>query len=121
MKHPTFMLTLVVANFAVPVAGQPGGMLKTMPHGQYECALPGDATGAAWETVPEISFKLSSASRYSSEQGRGTYIMKGKEFTFTRGPLKGVRYRRTGENELQSVMADGSLGRIICVRQIRGG
>ena len=92
-----------------------------MPHGRYECALPGDATGAAWLPVPEVSFKLSSASRYSSDQGIGTYIMKGKDFTFTRGPLRGTRYRRTGDNELQIVEADGSLGRMICVRQSRGG
>lgn len=25
-----------------------GGMLRTLEHGTWRCALPGDATGAAW-------------------------------------------------------------------------
>lgn len=122
-KRAIFLVTLIAmtAPAAMPAAAQDGGMLKTMPHGRYECALPGDATGAAWEPVPEASFKLSTASSYSSKAGRGTYMMKGKDFTFTRGPMKGIKLRRTGTNELQAVESDGSLGRMICVRQLRGG
>ena len=98
------------------LAAKSGGMLKTMPTGRYECALPGDATGVAWIPMPEDSFTLGGASSYSSAGGKGAYIMKGKDFTFTRGPFKGRSFRRTGKNELQAVKADDLLGPMICVR-----
>ncbi|WP_427969419.1 elongation factor P [Altererythrobacter sp.] len=98
-----------------PLAAK-GGLLKTMPHGSYQCGLPGDASGPPWEPVPGASFRLANASSYRSEGGRGTYLLKGDEFIFTRGPLKGTQYRRTGPNELQIIQPDGSLGKQLCVR-----
>lgn len=98
---------------AVPAQAE---MLKTIPHGPYECALPGDAAGAAWIPLQDQGFTILRASRYRSEQGRGTYLLKGDEMTFTAGPKNGQRLRRTGTNELREVKADGSTGRMICVR-----
>ena len=90
--------------------------LKTMPHGVYECAYPGDAAGPAWRTDEGAGFTLRNASSYSSANGKGTYILKGRELTFTRGPKKGERYRRSGDNALREVLADGSIGRKTCFR-----
>jgi hypothetical protein len=91
-------------------------ILKTMPHGPYECALPGDAAGAAWIPLEGEGFTISRASRYRSPEGRGTYIMKGDELTFTAGPKNGQQLRRTGTNELRAINKDGTTGRMICVR-----
>ena len=37
-------------------AAPSSGMLRTMPHGAYECALPGDAGGKAYRVVAEEGF-----------------------------------------------------------------
>lgn len=114
MRKLIALIALLAAS--APAHGLNGGMLKTMPHGRYECALPGDAVGPAWTSVPEESFVLSGASSYRSEAGDGTYILKGRNFTFTRGPFKGRHFRRTGNAELQAIEPEGSLGRMICIR-----
>lgn len=100
----------------LPASPVQAEMLKTMPHGTYECALPGDASGAAWETVEDAGFRIARASSYRSPNGRGVYLMKGDVLTFTRGPLKGRQLKRTGTNVLQQIEDDGSLGRMTCVR-----
>ena len=86
-----------LAAAALPAAAQApdpeGGMLRTMPHGTYQCALPGDAAGKAFEVVESEEFRLNTASSYRSSKGRGTYIMRGNTLTFTRGPKKGEKFR----------------------------
>ena len=107
----------IFASLALlPASPVQAEMLKTMPHGTYECALPGDASGAAWETVEDAGFRIARASSYRSPNGRGVYLMKGDVLTFTRGPLKGRQLKRTGTNVLQQIEDDGSLGRMTCVR-----
>lgn len=93
----------------------PGGMLGTMPHGIYECALPGDATGSAYDVVPEEQFRIRTASSYRDAMGSGTYIMRGNELTFTRGPRKGQQFRRVGENQLKK-LKDGKPTKLLCTR-----
>ena len=105
-----------LAAFAVPGSAQSGGMLGTLPHGKYQCALPGDAGGAAYRVMPEEDFSLRGASSYRNSEGTGTYILRGNELTFTRGPKKGVKYRRLGENQLRRIEPDGRPGRLICTR-----
>ncbi|MBD2842004.1 elongation factor P [Erythrobacter rubeus] len=90
-------------------SGSPGGMLRTMPHGIYQCTLPGDAAGAAYETVEEEGFSIGPASSYTSPEGRGTYIMRGNTLTFTRGPKKGEQFERVGTNQLKR-------GKLRCTR-----
>ena len=92
------------------------GMLTTMPHGRYQCSLPGDASGAARIQMEESLFRIASASSYRSPKGRGTYIMRGKMLTFTRGPKNGERYKRVGDTALQRLNADDSLSRLLCTR-----
>ena len=94
----------------------PGGMLGTLEHGRYRCALPGDAAGAAWKAVPEADFRVVPSSSYTTEKGRGTYIMRGRVVTFTRGPKLGEQLKQVGRNTLQGVADDGSKGRLTCTR-----
>ena len=119
-------LTLVAAGIAGigPAFGQederartaPGGMLRTMPHGSYQCALPGDAGGAAFEPVADEHFRIFTASRYETEGGAGTYILRGKNLTFTRGPKKGERFVRVGDNQLRKLSGDGTQSALLCTR-----
>lgn len=113
MKRTVPIALLAAFSLAVPAHGE---ILKTMPHGPYECAMPGNAAGAAWIPLDEQSFTISRASRYRSAEGRGTYLLIGDELTFTAGPKSGQRLRRSGVNELREIKDDGSNGRMICVR-----
>lgn len=95
----------------------PGGMLGILQHGNWECALPGDAGGDAFVPVPEEGFSISTASSYRTpDGGRGIYLLEGDELVFTRGPKKDERYRVRGENTLQKKNRDGSLSKLICTR-----
>ena len=91
-------------------------LLRTIPHGIYQCALPGNAAGNAWIEQKEERFRIARASRYRTDLGQGKYIVKGEELTFTSGPKNGQKLRRTGLNELRTINEDGSTGRMICVR-----
>ena len=97
-----------------------GGMLGILQHGQWQCALPGDAAGAAYVDIPAESFLIGTASSYISPQGRGIYLMRGAEVVFTRGPKKDQRFKVLGENTLQKLAADGSLSKLICTRVSSG-
>lgn len=113
-----FILTTFAAGIAAagPLLGQEGRMLQTMPHGNYECALPGDADGLAFEVIEAEGFSIGPASSYSSSEGRGVYLMKGRELVFTRGPKKGERFVRVGRNQLQALDKDGEVSRLLCTR-----
>jgi hypothetical protein len=113
MKRTTLIACTAALVASAPAAAQ---MLRSMPHGPYECALPGDASREAWIPQEDESFRIARASRYRNDAGRGTYILKGDELTFTAGPKNGQKLRRTGPNELRSINEDGSTGRMICVR-----
>ena len=105
--------TMLPAQENAPVPS--GGMLRTMPHGIYQCALPGDAAGAAYDVVPEEQFRIRTASSYRDTNGNGTYILRGDELTFTRGPKKGQKFRRVGINQLQKLNG-GELTKLLCTR-----
>lgn len=110
----TAFAALVAA--AAPLVAQDGRPLRTMPHGDYQCALPGDADGLDYVVVEEESFEISTASRYIIADGGGTYLMRGRELVFTSGPKKGEQFKRVGANQLQRMRGDGSLGRLLCTR-----
>jgi hypothetical protein len=104
---------------AVPlsrIAPPSTGMLDILRHGSWECALPGDAGGAAFVTVPDEGFRIGTASSYVNNAGNGIYLLRGNEVVFTRGPKKDERYLRLGENTLQKLNPDGSLSKLICTR-----
>jgi hypothetical protein len=90
--------------------------IGTLPQGRYECGFPGDAAGQAWVVDPAYNFTISSASRYISAKGKGTYLMTGQDVIFTRGPMKDMRMRRQASGLLQQVDAQGEPGRLRCHR-----
>lgn len=100
----------------VDTASRSGGMLRTMPHGTYQCAVPSDAANVAFSEQPDESFRIFTASRYESVDGAGTYIMRGGDLTFTRGPKKGEQFLRVGDNQLRKIGADGTLSDVLCTR-----
>lgn len=95
----------------------PGGtMLRTLQRGEWQCALPGDAGGEAYQVVEAEGFRIGNASSYRNPQGRGIYLMRGDEVVFTRGPKTNEKFRRLGDNMLQKLNEDGSPSRLICTR-----
>lgn len=113
------ILTAFAAALAasVPSGAQDGRPLRTLPPGDYECALPGDALGNAFETVAEQSFKIIPGSGYRDADGvRGLYLLRGAELVFTSGSKKGQRFRREGNNTLKQLKANGATGRLTCTR-----
>lgn len=97
-----------------------GGMLGILNHGNWECALPGDAGGAAFIAVPEEGFRIGTASSYANMAGTGIYLLRGTELVFTRGPKKDERYKVLGDNTLQKLNPDGSPSKLICTRVSSG-
>lgn len=91
-------------------------MLGILRHGNWECALPGDAGGEAFVPVPAEGFRIGTASSYETATGGGIYLMRGTEVTFTRGPKKDERFRVLGDNTLQKLERDGSPSKLICTR-----
>lgn len=97
-------------------AAPSGGMLGILGHGDWQCALPGDAGGKAFVEVPEEDFGIGTASSYNSPKGSGIYLLRGTELVFTRGPKKDQRFRVLGDNTVQKLNPDGSLSKLICTR-----
>ncbi len=100
--------------------GRSQGLLGILQHGTWQCALPGDAGGAAYVAVPAEEFRIGTASSYINAEGNGIYLLRGDEVVFTRGPKKDQRFKRLGENTLQKLNPDGSLSKLICTRLGRG-
>jgi hypothetical protein len=93
------------------------GPINTVARGAYQCELPGDAAGQASVPQHERSFSIESSSRYSSPQGRGTYLRNGKRLRMTSGPRKGEAYLVVHVGFMRLLQADGTPGRLRCVRQ----
>lgn len=110
-------LAIAASTLAVgPAAAAPGGKLGTLPHGIYRCATPGDAAGQPWRPIAGDAFAINTASTYRAQGDTGTYLLTGDSVVFTRGPLKGRRFVRTGTGTLRELGADGVPGRVRCVR-----
>jgi|GEM_PF-380048 len=117
--NPALAVSLALAalvSTGMPAHAFDGSTLKTMPHGAYQCSLPGNAAVAPLRYVVEESFTIGSSSSYFTTEGRGNYLLKGKSFTFTSGPKRGQKFRQTGTHELQQIESDGTLGKMICSR-----
>ena len=114
--RPDFLaLAILTILPAAPVAAQDTGALGTIERGMYMCELPGTAAGAAGIPQPEEHFAIRSASRYSSPEGRGTYLRRGDILMFTSGPRNGDRYRIMSRGFLRKI-ENGEPGRLRCVR-----
>jgi hypothetical protein len=113
------ILTALAAAIAaaVPSGAQEGRPLRTLPHGAYQCALPGDAMDEAFQPVPAEDFSIIPGSGYRDAEGvRGVYLLRGRQLIFTTGSKKGQRYHRVGNNTLRRIASDGEPGRLSCTR-----
>ena len=116
MKHTgnLVLFAALASLLAIPAAAQ--GRLALLDRGQYVCALPGNASGAAWVEQEGRDFAITGGSSYRTARGEGTYLMEGKVVTFTRGPMRGAKFMRLGSGMLQLVEREGKLGRLRCHR-----
>jgi hypothetical protein len=114
MFRPVY-LALLAAVFASPALAAKGP-LETLPLGRYLCELPGDAAGPASRPVAGAWFDVVNASSYVTEGGDGTYLLTGKQLVFTRGPLRGARFERTGLRALRRTDMSGPYAKLRCVR-----
>ena len=113
--------TLRAASRPQAQGGMPsGGMLGILRHGNWECALPGDAGDVAFRNQPAEAFRVGTASSYESPAGGGIYLLRGTELLFTRGPKKDERFTVLGENTLRKLNSDGSPSKLICTRVSTG-
>ena len=104
-----------VAAFSLGVPATAQDRIGTIERGTYVCELPGDAEGGAGVPQPQESFSIDSASRYSSEQGEGTYLRRGDIVILTSGPRNGERFRIMSQGFLRK-LDDGEPGRLRCIR-----
>lgn len=105
---------------ALPVQAEQHGRLRVLPHGYWQCGLPGDALGTAFRAEEDLSFTTIPNSSYEARGGGGTYLLTGDNLTFTRGPLKGRQFVWESANRLR-IAADGTAkGRVICNRRALG-
>ena len=114
-------LALVLATAALaasPAAAD--GRLATLEAGRYLCELPGDAAGLASVPIQEMWFDVINASSYVTSEGSGTYLLTGKTVVFTRGPMKGLKFTRTGARSIKLVEGEGAPPKMRCVRSGRG-
>lgn len=117
MKRILFIvLAASAAVFSTSAVAQE--QIGTIEQGRYVCELPGDAAGAAGIPQPDESFTITSASRYTSPQGEGTYLRRGDRVTMTSGPRNGDSYAIISRGFLRKI-ENGEPSRLRCVR--RGG
>ena len=115
----TFPLVAGALLVSLPASASPGGKLDTLQRGRYVCALPGDALAEAFVVLPDKGFVIDNGSTYRTETGTGTYLLTGNEVRFTRGPMNGMRFQRTGPGSLRWIDENGQPGQVRCVRNVR--
>lgn len=116
MTRFTLTLSLALAAAFAPAQVTAQGAIGLLERGSYVCALPGSANGAAWIEQEGASFAITGGSSYRSARGNGTYLLEGKQVSFTRGPLKGTVLMRLSTGLLQEIGRDGKLSRLRCHR-----
>lgn len=113
---PIAALVLVAGSPPPPAPGLLEGKLDILEHGRWSCEVPGDASGAAYRTIPEGWFEVVNNSSYLNADGHGTYLLTGNQLRFTRGPMLGARFHRTSPNVVRLLNASGEPTDVRCVR-----
>lgn len=111
-----FSAVLLLAALASTSAVAAKGPLGTLPLGRYLCELPGDAAGPASRPVAGAWFDIINASSYVAEGGDGTYLLTGDDMVFTRGPMRGARFERSGVRALKRLDLTGELAKMRCIK-----
>lgn len=106
----------VLLALACALPAQAVSDLDVLPQGSYGCWTAGSAAGPAVIDTPP-TFVIVRGSSYRSAEGGGTYLLASDLLTFTRGPLKDMRLRRTREGFWQQIARDGEPGRLKCSRR----
>ena len=114
MRLASIFMAVLATALAMPAAAD--DRLGTIARGNYICELPGDASGSAGFEQSSENFTIKSASRYSTPEGGGTYLLRGNELVMTNGPRQGDRYVRLSDQFLRKKDADGNPTRLRCVR-----
>lgn len=84
--------------------------------GVYACNVPINIGGLIQGT-PSTGhfFGLIDTKNYRDFDGKkGTYSLKGDVLTMVSGPLKGIKYKRTGANFYKPMDGNGAIGSISC-------
>jgi len=115
MRNAVRILALAGALTTAPLLAQ--SEIGTIERGRYICELPGNAGTVAGIEQKQESFSIESASRYSSEQGSGTYLRRGDQVVMTSGPRNGDAYKVVGRNFLRKLDANGEPSRLRCIRR----
>ncbi|MDE2437386.1 MAG: hypothetical protein KGM49_14110 [Sphingomonadales bacterium] len=115
MKRLIILPLLLITS---PSLAVPGGVIDSLPAGDYICELPGDAVGAAGIRQPVQSFTILNANSYQTQDGRGAYLLTGDQLAMTSGPKRGQRFHRITNRFLRLIEADGTDGALRCVRQV---
>jgi hypothetical protein len=112
----TAYFALVAAAAALPSSAQADGPIGTLPLGRYLCELPGDAAGPTSRPIDKAWFDVTNGSSYRAATGKGTYLLRGDEVVFTRGPMRGARFERVSPKALQRTNLEGEFAKMRCVR-----
>ncbi|WP_121119270.1 hypothetical protein [Croceibacterium ferulae] len=94
------------------------GGIGVMQQGLYVCELPDPRAPSRGVVQQGTSFRITSASRYISDQGTGTYLRRGNTVVLSSGPRAGESYRIISDGFVRKV-EDGAPGRLRCVRRAR--
>ena len=113
----SLILAATICAIASPAIAAPGGALRTLLRGNYECGTPGLAGETPAYVMEDKAFEVINASSYMQDGKRGTYLHTGDRIVFTSGKMRGARFERISEGMLREELADGSLGDIRCVKR----
>ena len=94
------------------------GEIGVMPQGRYVCELPDGSASSRGVEQPGTSFRINSASRYTSDQGTGTYLRRGDTMLLSSGPRAGERYQIVGDGFVRR-LENGAPGRLRCLHRAR--
>jgi len=108
-------IALALLTIAPPALAAPGGVIGTLPLGDFVCELPGNAEGPVSLRVPASDFTVLNASSYRTPAGQGTYLLTGDRMVITAGPLRGNQYRAISPKFLRQVDSDGHDTRLRCI------
>ncbi|KRA83226.1 hypothetical protein ASD76_03960 [Altererythrobacter sp. Root672] len=113
-----FVPALIALAAIITAPAHAQGAIGVVQRGKYVCELPGDASSSAGIAQPDLNFTIKSASRYSTQKGRGAYLRRGDVLTFTSGPRQGESFIILSPNFMR-LAEDGKPGRLRCVRSSR--
>ena len=112
-----FLVPTMIALAAGQAFAAPGGALRTLPRGFYDCADPGLAGNQAVTPREDMDFEVVNGSSYLRDNQRGTYLHTGTSVVFTSGNLRGAKFERVSQTMLRERLQDGALGPLRCVKR----